>query len=71
LIAIIIRNARAVLSRAISLGCLERREHLEKWDRGIKEVEIGEVNKDVDFESRLFMLVLKLFKLHSQTRFNR
>jgi len=71
LIAIIIRNARVVLSRAILLGCLERREHLEKWNRGVKEVEIGEINKDVDFESRLFMLVLKLFKLHSQTRFNR
>ena len=53
LIAIIIRNARVVLSRAILLGYLERREYLEEWDRGVKKVEIGEINKDTDFESYL------------------
>jgi len=53
LIAIIIRNARVVLSRAMLLGYLERREYLGEWDRGVKKVEIGEINKDTDFESYL------------------
>ena len=53
MIAIIIRNARVVLSRAMLLGYLERREYLEEWDRGVKKVEIGKINKDTDFESYL------------------
>ena len=43
---------------------------MEEQQREVKKVGIGEINEDIDLESRLPMLPLRLLEPCSKTRFN-
>jgi len=43
---------------------------IEEQQREVKKVGIGEINEDIDLESRLPMLPLRLLEPCSKTRFN-